>query len=255
MTIRKIQRYGWKPDLPDHRDKLFSLKAGAPLVIPQTTDMRPLLPPAYDQSTLGSCTSNAIAGGLEYDQKKNNWTQTWTPSRLMIYFMERQIEGDISTDGGGQIRDGIKAVASTGVCPESVWPYDITQFAVTPNAAAYAEAAKHKLIKYQRVIQSLLMIRMALAAGYPVVFGFTVFESFESEQVAQSGILNLPEPGESMVGGHAVLMCGHDDGKQQFLVRNSWGPDWGQEGYFWMPYNYANNPNLASDFWTVETLS
>ena len=94
-----------------------------------------------------------------------------------------------------------------------------------------------------------------LAAGYPFVFGFAVYESFESKEVAQSGVVPMPKPGERVLGGHAVMAVGYDDEQRNFIVRNSWGSGWGQDGYFLMPYHYLHDPNLASDFWTVRMLS
>jgi len=83
------------------------------------------------------------------------------------------------------------------------------------------------------------------------VFGFSVYESFESDAVAKSGVLDLPAPGEKQVGGHAVVGVGYDDATKRILVRNSWGPAWGQAGYFTMPYDYVNNRNLSDDFWSI----
>jgi C1A family cysteine protease len=90
-----------------------------------------------------------------------------------------------------------------------------------------------------------------LASGYPFVFGFTVYSSFEGAKVAQSGIVPMPGSAEKPIGGHAVLAVGYDDDTREFLVRNSWGPGWGIKGYFKMPYAYLTAPKLATDFWTI----
>lgn len=94
-------------------------------------------------------------------------------------------------------------------------------------------------------------MRSCLADGFPFVFGFTVYESFESQQVAKSGVVSMPKPTERALGGHAVLGVGYNDAKKTFIVRNSWGDDWGQKGYFIMPYKYLSDRNLADDFWTI----
>jgi C1A family cysteine protease len=94
-------------------------------------------------------------------------------------------------------------------------------------------------------------LKQALASGYPVAFGFEVFTSFETEAVAETGIQLLPQPHEHHMGGHAVLMVGYDDADQTFLVRNSWSAEWGISGYFKMPYAYAVDSKLASDFWVI----
>jgi len=98
-------------------------------------------------------------------------------------------------------------------------------------------------------------MRGCLAAGYPFVFGFTVYESFETQDMAHSGVLQMPQPDEQVLGGHAGLAVGYDDASQRFIVRNSWGTDWGQAGYFTMPYAYLTTRGLASDFWTMRIVT
>lgn len=242
--------YGWSPDLPDHRDHLYSALPGVLTALPAKVDLRPQCPPVYDQGQLGSCTANSIAGAFEFDQMKEAKT-AFMPSRLFIYYNERVIEGTVASDAGAQIRDGIKSIGQQGVCPETDWPYDITKFAVKPPSVAYTDAASNKAISYQRIARTLPQMKGCLAGGFPWVFGFTVYESFESPQVAQTGIVPMPGSGEQVLGGHAVLCAGYDDSQQRFIVRNSWGTGWGISGYFLMPYAYLLDVNLSDDFWTV----
>ena len=230
--------YGWVRDLPDTRDFLYA----APLLrfpqgLPVSVDLRSDCPAVYDQGQLGSCTANAIGGAIEFDQLKQK-TNAFVPSRLFIYYSERVIEGTVSQDSGAQIRDGIKAVATIGAPPETDWPYDITKFAHQPPQAAYTDAKKDIVASYARVVQNLAQMQGCLASGYPFVFGFTVYESFESEAVAQTGKVPMPASGEKTMGGHAVCAVGYDDGKRVFIVRNSWGASWGMKGYFTIPYEY-----------------
>jgi C1A family cysteine protease len=251
---RTTQRYGWIRDLPDHRDHLY---AAPPLVLsnlPSAVDLRPLCPPIEDQGQLGSCTANAIAGAIEFDQMKERLASVFLPSRLFIYYNERVIEGTVASDSGAQLRDGIKTVASQGVCPESMWPYNIADFAQRPPAACYQAAQAHRAVSYQRLAQSLDQMKGCLASGYPFVLGFTVYESFESQAVAQSGHAPLPAPGEAAVGGHAVVAVGYDDASQWFVLRNSWGTAWGMAGYFTLPYADLLETMLASDFWTIRVV-
>ncbi len=243
--------YGWQPDLPDHRDFLYAVPHGTSL--PPKVDLRPSCPAVYDQGQLGSCTANAIGAAFEFDLIKQQ-TKDFMPSRLFIYFNERVIENSVSTDAGAQIRDGIKSIGHQGVCPEEMWPYIISQFAQKPHLECYKEALKHKAIAYHRVTRSLDLMKGCLAEGYPFVFGFSVYESFESQETAQTGVLNLPKPKEQLLGGHAVLAVGYDDAQKRFIVRNSWGANWGQAGYFTIPYDYLLNENLSDDFWTVRTV-
>ena len=160
----------------------------------------------------------------------------------------------MNSDAGAQIRDGIKVVAKQGAPPEDDWPYDITQFAVKPPQQAYTDAAKNKVTSYHRVSRVLNQFKGCLASGYPFVLGFTVYDSFESAAVAQSGHLSMPQSGETVVGGHAVVAVGYDDQNQWFIIRNSWGANWGLQGYFTMPYQYLMEPNLSDDFWTIRLL-
>jgi C1A family cysteine protease len=243
--------YGWVPDLPDQRDHLYAVSLVSPQELPSSTDLRAQCPPVYDQGQLGSCTANAIAGAVEFEQMKQQLTP-FMPSRLFIYYNERAMEGTIASDSGAQIRDGIKSVAQQGVCSEDLWPYNIANFAEKPPANCYQVALQNLVKRYQRLSQSLMVMKACLASGYPFVFGFTVYESFESQQVAETGQAPMPAPSEQVLGGHAVVAVGYDDGTQRFLCRNSWGTGWGMQGYFTLPYAYLTQvPALASDFWTI----
>jgi len=241
--------YGWVPDRPDFRDKLYAAIAKPPRKMPPKVDLSPGCSAVEDQGQLGSCTANALVGNLEFLEKKAGRDVT-DLSRLFIYYNERAIEGTITEDAGAVIRDGVKSLVKLGVCTEKLWPYQIAQFAKKPSAACYKQAVSHEVTSYHRII-GLQQMRQCLAEGYPFVFGFSVYESFESPAVAKTGELNLPQAGEKQVGGHAVCAVGYDDAAKRVLVRNSWGADWGLNGYFTMPYDYISNSNLADDFWTL----
>jgi len=220
--------------------------------LPPKVDLRSDCPDVYDQGQLGSCTANAIGAALEFDQLKQS-ESAFTPSRLFIYYNERAIEGTVKQDSGAFLRDGIKSLAKQGVCPEEEWPYRIRDFTKKPNRKCYSDARKHQITSYHR-IGTVHEMRTCLADGYPFVFGFTVYEAFESAAVAKSGVLNLPGKKENVIGGHAVMAVGYDDSQKRFIVRNSWDTDWGQKGYFTMPYDYLDpEKNLADDFWTIRT--
>jgi C1A family cysteine protease len=150
------------------------------------------------------------------------------------------------------IRDGIKSVAKEGAPHETLWPYTISKFAIKPSAAAYKDALKHRAVLYQRLTQTLDQLRGCLAAGYPFVFGFSVYESFETQAVAKTGKVPMPKSKEKQLGGHAVLAVGYDGPSKRFIVRNSWSTAWGLQGYFTMPYDYLTDGNLADDFWTIK---
>jgi C1A family cysteine protease len=252
---RKIKKYGWQPDLPDIRDLQYT---------PKETTLQSVsllgkynMPPIYDQGDLGSCTANGIARLMEFylmnkNANENPKASLYMPSRLFIYYYERAIEGDINADNGAQIRDGIKVVYSKGVCDENIIPYDITKFAVAPSSHALQEALKFKATEYKSVDNTNVMnIVSALQEGHPVVFGFTVYESFESNSVAVTGIVPMPGANESVLGGHCCVIIGYDADAKMFKCANSWGTDWGVNGYFTIPEAYLTNSNLASDFWII----
>jgi C1A family cysteine protease len=248
----KIARYGWIPDLPDHRDHLFAAAPPVLTALPKAADLRDECPPVYDQGPIGSCTANAIAAAIQFDQMKQKLRDQFEPSRLFIYYNERVIEGTVNSDSGAQIRDGIKSVASTGYCPEDPdWEYVTKDYAKKPPKKAYADAADHKIVSYQRVVRDPNQMKGCLADGYPFVFGFSVYESFEGGVVAKTGNVPMPSPDETLIGGHAVVAVGYDDAHSWFIVRNSWGPAWGMAGYFTLPYAYLADRGLASDFWTI----
>jgi len=244
-------QFGWIPDIPDHRDYMYSAFYRAIPKLPASIDLRATCSPVEDQKALGSCTANALVGALEFLERKDGVPFT-DLSRLFVYYNERVIEHTVASDSGAMLRDGIKTLAKQGVCSENNWPYVITKFKNKPPKACYAEAGTHLVTSYQR-LQTLDDMHSCLAAAYPFVFGFTVYASFESSQVAKTGVVPLPAPGEAVLGGHAVVAVGYKDSTKRFIARNSWGPSWGQKGYFTIPYNYLTNPQLATDMWTIRT--
>ncbi|MFL5936991.1 MAG: C1 family peptidase [Gaiellaceae bacterium] len=253
LPKRRVERYGRIPDLQDARDFLYSAPEAVLMELPTKVDLRRKCPPVYDQGQLGSCTGNAIAAAYQFDQRQQK-LKDFMPSRLFIYYGEREIEGTIGVDAGAMIRDGLKVVAKLGVCSEDTWPYNIAKFTKRPPKKAYQEALTHQALVYRRITNRLHQLQGCLAQGYPFVFGFTVYESFEGEDVAKTGKVPLPPRSETVLGGHAVLAVGYNDASQSFIVRNSWGPNWGMKGYFAMPYGYVTDPQLASDFWAIYTV-
>ena len=244
-----MHKYGWKKDIPDTRD--FKFRLAEPVIAPDKIDLQDKCPPVYNQGNLSSCSANAISAVIEFDQLKQG-LKAFIPSRLFIYYNERDMEGDTNEDNGASLRDGIKCINSLGVCEETMWPYDEGSFSTKPLVECYTEAKLHPSVLYHSVNQTQEDIENVLASGYPIIFGFKVYDTFEDSYVAHTGMLPMPENNEQCEGGHAVLLVGYDRATKLFKVRNSWGFDWGHHGYFWMPYDYVLNPDLASDFWVIQ---
>ena len=250
--------FGWLRDLPDQRDRLFAF---APEVggLPAKVDLRPSelagVSDIYDQGALSSCVAHAVARLIEYGYVVKQGRAPLWPSRLFIYWGARELNGWQGQDAGSFLRDAIKFTAANGVCPESEWPYDHldTRVFQKPPDEAYLNAPNFEDIAYERVPQSLTALKSCLVAGSPFVCGFTVYESFDTAAVAATGLVPMPGMSERALGGHAAAVVGYDDNSRtgDFLVANSWGPNWGQKGYCWVPYEYFDSPSLAADFWRV----
>ena len=247
--------YGWVRDALDRRDVKYSIEAPRlDAGIPPAADLRPQMPPVFDQGLLQSCTGNSVSAALAYCRTMQG-LPFYIPSRLMLYYGARVVEQSISSDCGAQLRDVIKVAASSGACDETLWPYDPTKWATAPSDPAVQAAKGDEAIGYKSVTQDLDHIRACLADGDPIVFGFCVFESFEDDAVANTGTMPMPATDEASLGYHAVLASGYNDANKTVTVRNSWGAAWGDKGYFYMPYDYITNGQLAADFWTIRLVT
>ena len=257
--------YGCYPDIPDDRDhkKVYaihpSIKNGTIKVI----DIRDHCSPVFNQGKLGSCTANAVCANYEYIFMKKHGlikSQSEIFSRLFVYWNERELENSTDKDSGASIRDGIRSIHTHGVPLEKYWPYDIAKFADKPDDQAFIAAFNHVNIKYARLDKNLDQLKQCLAEGNPFVFGFAVYESFESDDIAETGIMSVPTQNEKLLGGHAVMAVGVDENTKCFIIQNSWGDKWGDDGFFYMPYvvmfgSPKQNPEITSyttDFWCIE---
>lgn len=276
MNIER--NYGYIKDKKDERDHLvkftdehvvaYRLSKGKQPKVKTSLDLRKnvKLPESWadiNQEKLGSCTSQAIAFAYGFDEVKQTNAEVFMPSRLFIYYNERMMEGTVNEDAGAEIRDGIKSINKFGACTEHRWVYDISKFTVKPPADVYTDAKLAKAVKYARIDFSsdktiddrVAHLKKALQSGFPFVFGFKVYASFESDTVTKTGIVPMPTKGEKLLGGHAVCAIGYDDDKGAFIVKNSWGKDWGINGCFYMPYHYVADLDQADDFWVVKRVT
>lgn len=245
-----LPRFHWKKDKPDNRDYLY---ANTPVRISSSVDLRPWCTLIENQGNLGSCTGQAIAGAIEYLNKRANKQNDI--SRLFIYYYERVLIGTVNYDSGAYIRDGIKVVHGRGAPVENLWPYQINRFAVEPSVEARADAGLRKVTLYER-ITTLDGCINALANGLPITVGFLVYSSFMSSTVARTGLMPYPNVRrERLLGGHAVLLVGYNNRTRRFIARNSWGTTWGDRGYFYMPYEVISNRSMSDDFWVIRTVN
>ena len=218
----------------------------------QPVDLRPGFPAVFDQGQLGSCGPNAMVGAMMFD----SGAACPMLSRLFLYWNTRNIEGDTADDTGVANEDLVKAAQTFGVCPESEWPYDAVQFSVQPPPETYADGKANSLLLAVPLQQDLNTIMMTLAARIPIVAGISVYESFEGDDVAASGVIPVPDTGsEQLLGRHDIVICGADPTNDFAWLRNSWGPSWGIGGYAKLPLTkYFLDPNLADSLWAIRSV-
>ena len=240
-------KFGWKrPSLP--MPKLFRyFPARGAMALPTVADVSEGMPAVYNQLDLGSCTANAGSALAEFVMGKIGKTM-FMPSRLAIYYWNRVADGDPGQDNGSSLSTTMKTLETCGVPHENIWWYNTKKFAVKPNETVVADAAKFVMSPGLSINQDLDYMRSCIAEGWPFIFGFTVYESFE--KIGSDGIMPMPAASESILGGHAVVAVGYDDNNKLFKIRNSWGDSWGAKGYFYMPYDYMTNNSYSDDFWT-----
>lgn len=257
-NMKTQRKYSWIPSLPDYRNRKFeefvkdqNLETQ---VRPVSISLRPWCSEVVDQGNLGCCTSCAVTSLVKYNLNRNK-TVSSPLSRLYLYYNQRRNDDSINWDDGDTLTDAVKMVRNYGICQESLWPYDLRRWKVQPPPPCYTDAQQVKVTSYYN-LDILDDMKTSLANYHPFVFGFSVYESFESDAVANTGIVPIPAKTETLLGGHAVMAVGYDDIAQRFLIKNSWGKKWGLpspllRGYFTIPYTYLMNRNLSDDFWVI----
>lgn len=250
------RKFGWVKDAEDTRDFLYEAKFATltDITLPLLVDYRDKCSPIEDQGSLGSCTAQSVVGDIEYLDKKDDGEYT-DYSRLFLYYNTRLLQGTLLMDSGATLRNTIKSAARFGVCKEIGmfgWEYDIKRFREKPWFWCYWNARSVVIKEYLRISHNLTAMKHSLALGYPFVFGFTVFESFMDDPVvANTGKMSMPRKNDKSLGGHAVCAVGYDDEHERFIIRNSWGEKWGENGYFYMPYEFIANKEYCDDFWAI----
>lgn len=246
-------KYAWVTDALDFRDYSFSQKPTTVQNLPLKVDLRNTHKIVHNQGAVGSCVHNSSVLALDFTRVKEGLDPIFG-SRLFGYYNTREIESTVNEDSGCQIRNAMKSLATTGICVEKLWDYNIKphHFYMKPTDACYNEAKNHKLLGYFRLNNTNLdTLKSCLAEGYTFVFGMAVYESFESYYTSQTGIVSYPSINETFLGGHCMLCIGYNAANQCFIVRNSWGIGWGDKGHCYIPFQYLTNNSLADDFWTM----
>ena len=248
-TLANKLNLQWVPDKLDSRDYKYRITTKPS---PNSVDLRSYCSPIENQGSLGSCTGQAIAGAIELLNKRNgNYRDI---SRLFIYYYERLILGTVNYDSGAYIRDGIKATNHYGASLESYWPYNIRKYRHEPINEAKNDALNRKVTRYER-LTNLNGFIDALSNGYPIIMGFNVYTSFMSNNVARTGVMPYPNTKrERLLGGHAVLIVGYNKTKKVLIARNSWGTNWGDKGYFYMPFDIIK-PSMSDDYWIIKSVN
>lgn len=243
--------YSWRPSPLDPRNVVTEVSdqaiAAAPAEFDPTGKFLPppagvtSIPSVVDQLQIGSCTANAFRTALQRALMAAGISPSEV-SRLHIYGGERSIEGTFPSDSGAIGHDAFKFARRQGVAYETYWPYgDGSTFAVQADYQHAQNAeAKYFIAQYSHPHPDADTFKAVLSGGKYICFGFTVYNAFESAEVASSGVVPLPVRGEKILGGHEVVAVGYLilDGKLYFICQNSWGTGWGKSGFFLMPAEY-----------------
>lgn len=253
--------YGWRqPRLPVPYRARYG--AGGHGWAPEVdVDLRGFCTKPRNQGPLGSCTAFALTGLVRYavDAAVRDGVWTGPPaedySALHLYFRERQMEGTLTADFGASLLDGVTVLRRVGAIPERLWPYDPGRLSVAPDHAAEAAERRLCVVNAEQLELDEDTIIATLHAGYPLAFGITIFESFESSTAAATGRVELPRNGEHVVGGHAMLACGVylDGSERRVRFQNSWG-SWGDNGFGSLPMSYLTNPGLCGEILCIRAL-
>ncbi len=250
---KRIQLGGYRPEQRQADDQIFSSQRFGQGNLPTKVDLRPYLTPVENQGATNSCTANAMAGAYEYLAKRLQGKAD-DVSRLFIYYNARALDGDPSIDEGTYLQSCIQVLQKYGACSERTWNFDPDRIFDQPDDPSYNEAADFLVETAERVDVDLDTMRSCLAEGYPFAFGLQLFGSFQ--KVGSTGLVPMPDRDrEKHDGGHAMLCVGYSDHDRVFIVRNSWGDDWGDRGYCYIPYTYMTDAELNSDCWTIHQIS
>lgn len=250
---------GWRrsPKTPGHMVGAHPALEALALTLPPAASIELFsLVPVFDQGQTGDCTAHMGCEQIGFLELKAG-SHFVNFSRLFLYAVTRQLEGTpLEEDSGAEIHDVMAALTSSGVCTDTSWPTgNGSSYMIEPTQSARADASEHKALLHYHC-PTLATVKASIVQGFPVGFGFSVPANMQTEQAAATGEVHYPQPGEEIVGGHAVVAIGYDDHKVigeetgAVLCRNSWSVDWGASGDFWLPQRYWTD-QLADDCHTL----
>ena len=218
--------------------------------IPSRIDLRGHCTPVEDQGKIGSCTANAVVGALEYHQVVAGH-EIVDLSRLFVYYNARRLGDSEQQDTGATINHVMAATLAYGACPEHMWPYQNAMWKTRPTDDCYAAARQYGAVHFARTALGP-DCKAAVASGLPVVFGISLPGQMLMVEGAQTGRIQKPIGGWlEGGGGHAMLIVGYDDTRNAWLVRNSWGTSYGEQGHVWIDYEVMAHYAWPSEYWTI----
>lgn len=255
--------YNLKKDKLDARDYLFCNNFKKTSNVPSSVDLRNQYTTIKDQGKLGACTAFSCCSVIEYLLNKSV-----DLSELYFYYKEREADSDIDMDSGSTIRRSALTAVNIGVCEEKFEPYDIKKFSEKPSEEADNNALKYKIKACHRITKMDDILYAVGVLKKPVLIGIDVYSSFEN--IDSNGYMSMPDrENEELLGGHAVNICGYFHKQKNifeeingffnknskyndlyFIIRNSWGTEFGDNGYCYMPAAFLSK--YSSDWWYLE---
>lgn len=234
-------------------EETYSPKETTKTSVDLTSGFRPI----QNQGQQGSCVAFSLTSVFEYVVKLNT-NQMMDLSEAFLYYNSRKLDAgedfDPNLDDGTTFTSALRALSEYGLAEESYCKYDPSLWSVEPTKEAYDDASVRKLIKALNVERSVSAMKSALSEGYPVLASFTLCRSFNP---SANGLISMPgqdelaaladgSDQETLHNRHGMVIVGYDDKLQSFLVRNSWGVEWGNGGYCYVPYEYIENEHLLN---------